>query len=293
MRLFSILASLLISTLMISCEKTIEGDFLEKDSDRINKNTSLRGLSYGNDLFYLGGSASENVVKPVSKPSLQGKFVSIPQGLSLNGRTGEIDLSKSLTGQAYKIFYVSEENRLIDSARIVISGIDYEDGLYRINRNTRKFGKRAETKYNASNDVSLQNSILNSFETTGNKKKQIIMDQRTGAIDLEASLNAGLLGNKKPGKGSNVEFSVEYKLADRSKRVKNKTDVLVYYFDNENDMPVELKQTLEMREYIKKRVDVMPPPGWTSTTDPEEGDPLEEDLLAYKVRPPLIIIVGQ
>jgi hypothetical protein len=290
MRIEFLASVILISTLLISCEKSIEDPLLRKDRAGANRNTSGKRLSYGDAIFYLGKTPNENRVQPVNKPDLQGKFVSIPGGLSLNKKTGEIDLSKSLTGQAYKIFYVTEDNRLIDSARIVISGIDYEDGLYTIARNSKKFGKKAEAYYNDIKENPLQNSFLNAFEIVGNNRKNVVINPRTGSIDLEASVEAGLFGSKKPRNGASVEIKLEYKLADRSRRNKNRTELKLYYFEPGAEVPDEIKKTFEMREYIKKRVDAMPPPGWSSTDAPEVGNLIEEDIMAYKVRPPLIVI---
>jgi hypothetical protein len=309
MRLVSVLTTILLPTLMISCEKSIDATFLEKDNDRLNKNASVSGLSYGSSLFYLGKNAKENLVSPTSKPGISGKFVSIPNGLSINAATGEINLSRSLTGLVYKVYYITSNGSLADSTKIVISGVDYQDGIYNLSSNQ---GKKAVPFYNANRASSVPNVSGNSFDATNTNGRRLVIDPKNGSIDLQATLLTGSLGGQRPSNGFNDEFSIQYRISDKSNRSTNNIKVKVYYFNTLSDVPESLLEVLATREKIQKRVDVMRfgLSGNTAPADSSETglitegsssligggsteDPLEEDLTSYKVRPPLIILIGQ
>lgn len=300
MRLGLILTAISFSAALISCEKAIEEPQLQKNNVRTLKNIALNTFSYGDNILYLQRSQRRNSVSPVNRPAVDGYFRAIPEGLSIDRSTGVIDLSKSLTGLAFKVFYVSNGGKLVDSTRVVISGIDYEDGIYKIGEKNL-----ARPVYNANLAASIASEDVMFDETdtdedglpdvAGINARGLRVDKKTGAIDLAASVSAGIFGSGSPVSGSTRDFSFFYRIKDASNRSLNKIDVKVFYYKTIQEVPASLIELLKKRQALDARINKMPTPGFTSETNllNSTTDPLS-DLDAYGAprRPPLIIIIG-
>jgi hypothetical protein len=293
MRLGPILLSVLFSSAVISCQKTMEVPEMDaNDGSRVRMLASQKSFSYGETTFYVGKNQRENLISPVVKPNEPGKFVAIPAGLYLNSTNGTIDLSKSDAGQAYKIFFVSANGKLADSARIVISGVDYTDGVYNLKSSQPNAGKLTP-KYNANAAQFVPVSVTNSFgeDNKGQTKGRLKINSRTGEIDLEASINNGAFGRANPGNGASSEFNIQYRIADRSSRTPNSIKMKLYYFSSESAVPQDLLNTIKEREEIMKRVNAMPV-GNTSEAFSNGGTESDLDAFAKPVRPPLIVVIN-
>jgi hypothetical protein len=293
MRIESIILSVLFSSAVISCQKTLEEPVMnENDGSRVRMLTTEKSFSYGETTFFVGKNAKDNVVRPVVAPRQPGKFVAIPAGLSLNPFTGAIDLSKSDAGQAYKVFFVSTNGKLADSARVVISGVDYNDGIYNLKSPQMSSGKIAP-RYNANSSLFVPVSASNSFglENRGQARGRLVINSRTGDIDIDASLKSGAFGRTNPGNGASNEFNIQYRIADKSVRTPNSIKVKVYYFTDESSIPQELLNTIKEREEIMKRVNAMPV-GNTSQEIGDEGTESDLNAFAKPVRPPLILVLN-
>lgn len=296
MRLGLILTSIFFSAALVSCEKAIDEPQMQKDNARASKNSAVNSLNYGENILFLQKNPKKNNVAPLNVPSVQGYFRAIPNGLSIDRTTGAIDLSKSLTGLPFKIFYVSTAGKLVDSTRVIISGVDYQDGIYELGQKNQ-----ASPVYNANPSNPVAAGIADFDETDIDEdgrpdvaalsSRGVKIDRKSGAIDLAGSINSGLFGSGAPVNGATTDFSVLYRVKDGSNRALNKIDVKVYYFKTRADIPAELLELLQKRGAIDARVNKMPTPGFTSTDI--TTDPLA-DLDAYGAprRPPLIIIIG-
>lgn len=300
MRLGLFLTAIFFSAALISCEKAIEEPQMQKNSARTLKNSAINSLSYGDNILFLQRNPKKNSVAPINVPAVDGYFRAIPNGLSIDRATGAINLSNSLTGLAFKVFYISNAGKLVDSTRVIISGIDYEDGIYEL-------GKKniANPFYNANNALTLDAEEAVFDETdidedgipdiAGLNARGLKIDKKTGAIDLAASVSGGLFGTASPANGASREYPVFYRIKDGSNKSLNKIDVKVYYYKTRADIPESMLELLQKRRAIDLRVNKMPAPGFTSdplSTD-TTTDPLG-DLDAYGAprRPPLIIIIG-
>jgi hypothetical protein len=289
----------------VACSKSSEDELLMKDVHDRSINSSIAALSYGDEVFYPTNQKDENLVMPVSRPTFPGEFVAIPAGLSIDRKTGVIDIQNSEPGQAYKIFYVNSQGILKDSVRIIISGVGYQDGIYNLESISTEFGRSAYPTYNA--DFRLPESIVNNFSASdeddeselNNASRKLKLNKFTGEVDLKSTVDNGFFGHN-PSNGSRDEVIIRYRIADKSARRMNKIPLRLYYFKSETEVPQDLKEILEERAFINDRVNKMPSSIGRNVADPDgTGDQTEEgateaSLSEYNkpVRPPLIIVVG-
>jgi hypothetical protein len=289
MRLGSFLLSILLSSAIISCQKGMEVPKNEENSDsRVRMLAATNSFSYSNVIFYVGKTKRENLISPIAKPNAPGKFVAIPAGLSLDAATGTIDLSNSDAGQAYKIFFVDRDGNLADSTRIVISGVDYADGIYNL-KNSRANNGRLKAKYNANASLDVPVSVINSFgeEGNGGQNRKLAINNITGEIDIAATVRGSAIGRA----NQNNEFIVRYRINDRSSRAQNKLKVKIYQFPSEEAVPQDIIDTIKEREEILRRVNAMPV-GNTSGGYTDGGTESGLDAYAKPVRPPLIVVIN-
>lgn len=299
MRIGKILTPMYVILIGISCSKSSQEGVLLKDVRNRQKNSSVSSLSYGNNIFYVTGDRKNDVVSPVLKPNYPGHFTSIPSGLSINRKSGTIDLQKSEPGQPYKIFYIDKDGKLADSVRIVVSGIGYNDGIYNLQILNGDFNGNLHANYNSGEKV--PQSLVNSFTVSNVPVNNVVsgknlrVNRLTGEIRIKESKDDGFFTKNNPNQNHDVvEF--RYRISDRSKRRLNNIRVNLYYYSRERDVPDELKRMVEERKMIMNRVNAMPSPGVerknSEGTSPE--DLTEETLSNFNkpVRPPLIIVVG-
>jgi hypothetical protein len=298
MRLVILLSASVLCSVWVSCEKAVEEPVLLKKHANTQMNIAKSKLLYGETIFYLDNDRSKNTIRPVNVPNVSGYFKSIPNGLALDTTTGAIDISQSLTGLAYKIFYVSTAGKLVDSTRFIVSGIDYEDGMYELGAK-----KEAQPYYNANKAMKLT-TVQSDFDETDLNgdgvadvapvtNKNLVINKKTGSIDLEKSIRKGLLG-KNPKNGATADFTIYYRVKDGSKGSINKLEVRIVYFKKKNLVSSTLTDILNTRDRIDSRVNKMPTPGFTSETDlgGTTNDPLGDlDAFGKPRRPPLIIII--
>jgi hypothetical protein len=299
MQFGKILLPIWVIIMGVSCSKSNDEDLLRKDDVSINKKSSATHLGYGNDLFFVGNNKNKNTVEPVTVPSVEGHFTSIPAGLDLNKETGSINLEGSEAGQAYKIFYVNKEGFLVDSVRIVISGIDYTDGVYNLSARSLSANPVLLPVYNTSDN--LPESIFNSFEVVGandgnNSARRVnaSLNRLNGGINLKAYANGSISGVNRA-RDSKADVVLQYKLADKSARRSNKLAVQLHYFESTSGIPENLLQLLEQRKAIMERVNKMPSLVEKKTSDGNPPPPPTEEALGdynMTVRPPVIIVVG-
>ncbi|MCU0404638.1 MAG: hypothetical protein MUE99_08825 [Chitinophagaceae bacterium] len=297
MRIGKILIAMWVVTLGVACSKSSDEALLLKDAHDRSKNSSVLSLSYGSDVFFTKTQSSENIITPVSKPSFAGHFVAIPAGLAIDRNTGVINLENSLQGQAFKIFYVNEEGKLKDSVRIVISGIDYMDGIYNIRGLNTNFGQIAQPLYNTRQNLpaSLANDIDDEEAATIITGGKLRVNKFSGVVDLKSSVENGVLGWRLFN-GARNNVTVRYRLADRSARRLNKLNLQLFYYRTQADVPAELLNIMAKRKAIMDRVNSMPVSTQKLTSDPLDNlnGPTEDELdeFGLTVRPPLVIIVG-
>jgi hypothetical protein len=317
----------------LACQKEAAFSDADKNSEgeQNTSNLNLR-LSYGDTVFYLKKQAGNYMIMPVTKPAGTGYFKAIPKGLVLDTLSGQINVTQSETGLRYKVYYVSPSGSLIDSIKIVISGIDYKDAIYEI-ASTPNAYDTAFPIYNAKPAPPLpcgdddedddgdidddDNSCVfdeTDLDDDGNDdipgviQDKLLVDIKKGTIDVEASFHAGIFGSSNPANGVNKNFTFYYRLQDASNRALNKITVRVYHFRTRADIPQALLDTINMRNNIAQHVN-------SRMGDSQNGNPAPRSSLQSREgsggivttngffsffeyqsrpkRPPIIIIVSQ
>lgn len=296
--------------LVTACQKNLEDSFLKKEGSSTSMNSSAPTFSYGASIFFLKPSGSTYTILPKVKPTVPGVFKSIPKGLSLDSVTGRININRSLSGLKYKVYYTGSGSVLLDSTTLVISGIDYADSIYVLN-NTPNTYDTAFPVYNANKNQALpcglgddDNENLCVFDETdlnndggdditGVNQQKLLVNEKTGIIDVEASFRAGIFGSSTPANGTRKDFKFYYRLNDASGRALNNITVRVIYYNRKSAVPASLIRQINERKRVDQRVNLSPLPGFTMLNIEESRYVMDFASYAKPRRPPIIVIIGQ
>lgn len=274
-----------------------------------NRSSSVNSrLSYGDSIFYLKNQPGDYAILPVSTPSAPGYFKANPIGLALDSITGRINVTQSETGLRYKVYYLDSAGQRLDSVKLVISGIDYADGIYEL-QSTPVAYDTAFPIYNARPELPLpcpsddddddddsdddddhgcifDETDLNNDgndDVPGVIQDKLLVDSKRGTLDLEASFHAGVFGSSSPANGVTKDFTFYYRLQDASNMALNKITVRMYHFKKRSDIPQWLLDELNNRGDLAASVNSRPM-GTANRVAYVESKP---------IRPPIIIIVSQ
>lgn len=317
------ISALFLTLLLIGCQKDIPALIEQNEVNSQNSlSTSNVRLSYGDSLFFLKNTTSNYIIQPISKPTATGYFKAIPKGLSLDSISGKININQSERGIRFKVYYVSPNTTLLDSVKLVISGIDYRDAIYEIAATPNAYDT-AFPIYNAipslqlpcgdddddddddDNGCVFDETDLNNDgndDIPGVIQDKLLVDIKKGTIDAEASLHAGVFGSSNPVNGKSVDFTFYYRLNDASNRALNKITVRLYHYKKRSDIPQALMDTLAERNNIATAVNSrgsnqLVTNGMRRTIDHNNSN---TDFISYRLeysfkpkRPPIIIIVSQ
>ncbi len=318
---------LLSSFIMIGCQKdlsTLEND-INSSADEMARSSSASSssstprLSYGDTLFYLRNQAGNYIIPALSRPNVTGFFKAIPMGLSLDTITGNINVTQSETGIRYKVYYVSPAGTVVDSIKLVISGIDYKDAIYEIAATPNTYDT-AFPIYNARPEIPLpcgdddedddgdlddddntcvfDETDLNddgNDDISGVIQDKLLVDIKKGTIDVEASFHAGIFGSSNPANGISKDFTFYYRLQDASNRALNKITVRVYHYKKRSDIPQVLLDTLNLRNNISNAVNnrLSNNASNLNTHSNQQSSLFRYSQYATKSkRPPIIIVVS-
>lgn len=310
-----------LSILVIACKKTVndaEGEIAWSESEE--KGAAARRLLYSDTIFYIPASGSL-IIRPVSRPRGTGYYKSIPSGLALDSATGRVNVKLSQSGIRYKIYYLSLAGIKRDSTKMVISGIDYMDGIYTLDSGQ----DTAFPLYNANpgtlpctdddddeeeedddDGCEFDETDLDDDgddEIPGVDDDNLFVNKRLGTIDLAKSLDSGLLGSS-PANGANGDFLFYYRLADLSNKALQKITVRVYFYETVSDIPQALLDTLSFRNTQYQQVNnLFQAGGYTGTASMSVASSASNSTLtadqqhirtySRPKRPPVIIITRQ
>ncbi|WP_153799430.1 hypothetical protein [Foetidibacter luteolus] len=308
---------------LAACRKNVDNqlpDSVEEatSTEAGTENARTGRLSYGKSLFYLKNQAGNYTVLPVSKPAAAGYFKANPLGLRLDSATGRINVTLSETGLRYKIYYISPTGKLLDSVKIVISGIDYRDAIYEIKKTPVAYDT-AFPIYNANTTLALpcgsgdddddddddngcvfDETDLNNDgndDIPGVIQDKLLVDEKRGTIDVEASFHAGIFGSSNPANDLRKDFTFYYRLNDASNMALNKITVRVYHYKKRSDIPASLLAELNNRRLLAAAVNSRGQEEADLSGDYIYGDGMDA-FSAFRFqskmkRPPIIIIVSQ
>lgn len=250
-----------------------------------NAKTCPNAPDYGDSIIYIQPKSSgDYTVSPVNNTSVQGTYLSWPEGLAIDGKTGTIDLSQSETGVRYNIAFVKKGTTDTCVSQLILGGITYMDSIYVMSNNDTlaapvfNANPFAPPPCDASDDTDYPDNNANgnnkcSFDddAPGSKANDQKLRVRTksGILNLKKSLADGVFGpNLK--NGDTKKIKILYQLNDNSKKATQKITVQLVYYDKVSNIPTSLKN-----EVTGKRNKMM-------TYQVVNGKP----------RPPLIVVAG-
>jgi hypothetical protein len=204
--------------------------------------TSNIVLSYGDSIFYL--SATGNNIKTPLPINRAGKYFGFPKGIELDSITGKIDLNESEMGLRYRIMFVPDGTRDTISTKVVLAGINFYDGIYRLSQGD----SIAMPIYNAKAVPFIPGQfgtgLNNSFdEGNGCNSQGCAVSLTNGRINLAKSLRDGAIASNHD---SQKEFTYFYKMDDASGRALNKLKIKLYYYANRAAIPQYLWDILNI-----------------------------------------------
>jgi hypothetical protein len=190
-------------------------------------------VSYGDSIFYLK-STGTNIVSPLPM-NRAGKFIGFPKGIELDSVNGNISLSESEMGLRYKVMFVPSGTTDTISTKIVLAGINFYDGIYRLSQGD----SIAMPIYNAKGvpytPGLFGTGLNNSFdEGNGCNSQGCAVSLVNGRINLAKSLRDGAIVSTHD---SQKEFTYYYKMDDASGKTLNKLKVKLYYYQRRADIP--------------------------------------------------------
>jgi predicted small lipoprotein YifL len=190
-------------------------------------------LSYGDTIFYLHTGAP-NIISPKNFNRV-GTFYGFPKGIELDSTTGTIDLANSETGLRYKILFVPRGTTDTIRTKIVISGINFYDGIYHLSQGDTI----ANAIYNANGQPFAPGQFgcgfANVFDDgNGCNSQGCAVSLFNGKINLAKSLRDGALPRVND---AQKQFTYYYRMDDPSSKALNSLKVKLYFYNTLADIP--------------------------------------------------------
>lgn len=231
---------------------------------------------YGDDIICkkYKGPNKDYTVKPRGKP-MKGKFFATPQGLVIDERTGEINVTQSEAGARYRIGFVQEGTQDTCYTELVIGGVTYLDSVHVLsNHDTLAlpyfnanpslvsiYGLSDDTDY-PGNGKRGGNAFCEFDDDTDDDNGDGILDEpppgqsanaqhvrvrtKSGVINLKKSLVDGIFGPN-PQNGMRKEPVIYYRLNDCSKKALQIIRVNFIYFERKSDVPANIMKELRTK----------------------------------------------
>jgi hypothetical protein len=200
---------------------------------------------YGDSIVYPQPTTGGNdyFVSPVNNPGA-GTYLSWPQGLVINSATGAIDLTQSETGERFDIGFVKAGTSDTCLTSLILAGASYMDSVYVLaDGENQAFPYFNANPYLASVCGTNGTSGSCKFDVTGSAKNlKVIVDQNSGMIDLQKTLNGsgGLLSTGAfgllPINGQAVSPDIYYQLNDGSNMALQHITVNIIYYDSKSQI---------------------------------------------------------
>lgn len=214
---------------------------------------------YGDSVlcYQLLSSGKDYKVSPLNNPG-KGKYIAAPEGLIIDNNTGEINITKSESGLAYKVGFIAEGSSDTCFTKVVTSGINYLDGIYILSDNDTLAvpvyrgtlngspvcgagGLFGNCEFDDDDDDDNGNGILDEPPAGQTcNSKNIRVNTQTGVISLKRSLLDGIFGSLTPDNGKTVNATLYYRLDDCSNKALRKIDLSFTYYSKLSDVPKAL-----------------------------------------------------
>jgi hypothetical protein len=245
-------------------------------------------LTYGDSVFYLNNQTSDYTITP--EQTRQGQYSGFPEGVDIDGNTGVINVSKSETGLRYRITFVPDGSTDSFNTTIVISGINFLDGFYRLNT----ADSIARPLYNASLNKLIPGVNSGSIFDDGSSCNiaGCNVDVTNGTINLAQTVRNGVFGTI-PSNNDRHQFQMNYRINDNSGKALNTIGIKLYYFDSINDVSQEVYDIISSREGAILSFQPVPMPFEKFTSVNSVNQVNNQAKPIPKPRPPCIFILGR
>jgi hypothetical protein len=213
----------------------------------------------GEPVFYVGRQGLTRIFPTfkrgggIVKPKIDGFFNAHPGGLDIDQYTGEIDVNESDTGIRYVVEYTPCGKRCVTSSNVVISGIGYEGGIVSLSQSGPEeyivkphyFGSTADQFCGVPSKQAPPGNYISREEKDQSPTPGLVVDFRTGAVNLKETISKGALGFSRngdyPENGTCKKFSIYYSLdSGPSQGIVNKTSLRLHFYNSKADIPDEL-----------------------------------------------------
>lgn len=228
---FYLLGIAVFCCLLCACSK----DSTSTDSGSIYK------LSYNDPILYSLGETNElQIISPAIART--GTYTSFPEGLNINSNTGAINIHESETGIKYRVYFT--DGNIRDSTLITIGGINYLDGVYKINA----ADSIISPVYNALLGNTLPSAANGSvFDEGGSCNGDgCAVNLNDAKINLAQTVRNGTFGST-PSNGSSKEVTLKFRINDNSRKGGNKLKIKIFYFKKLNDITQQVWDLLNAR----------------------------------------------
>lgn len=244
-------------------------------------------FAYSDSVLYPLGEQSElQILNPVIPRD--GIYSAFPDGLEIDPNTGKIKIHDSETGIKYRVYYRSTDGLVKDSTLITISGINFLDGVYTI----KTSDSIVKPLYNAAIGNVLPGSGSGSLfdEGGGCNGGGCSLDLTNAKINLAQTVRNGVFGST-PANGSSKEFTLNFRLNDRSGKGGNKIKFKIFYFKKLSDVNQQVWDLLNGRNGTVinnfSNTNNTPIQGFTA------GNITQNSLSGKGKRPPCVVILGE
>lgn len=238
-------------------------------------------LSYGDSVLYTQNQATDYIVPVVQQPSVAGTYSAFPEGIDINTQTGAINVSKSEIGLRYRISFAPAGSTDSIHTVVLLAGINYLDGFYLLN--TADSILRPVYNGTVGNKVpGLSNGTVFD-EGSGCNSAGCNVNTNDGTINLAQTVRNGVFGTV-PQDNARQEFTMNYRINDKSGKALNTLKVKLYYYKSKNNIAQEAYDIIASRDGTVFR-----------TAGDLSGIALRTFNVnkAAKPRPPCIFIVAQ
>lgn len=200
-------------------------------------------LTYGDSIFYLNNQQLDYIITP--RQSGLGEYLGFPQGIDLDSKTGAVNVTRSETGLRYRITFVPDGTTDSFNTVIVISGINYLDGFYRLNTSDSV----ARPIYNATISNSIPGVNNGSIFDDGSNCNTAgcNVNVANGTINLAQTVRNGIFGPV-PSNDDHQQFKMNYRINDKSDATLNTIQIKIYYFDSINDVTQDVYDIISSRQ---------------------------------------------
>lgn len=267
---------------LASCKK-------ENNSSNPPVVTPAISITYGDSIFYLNPQAADYLISPLEVRT--GEYIGFPEGIDLDTKTGEINVSKSETGLRYRITFIPAGTTDSVSTELVISGINFLDGFYKLTTADSVL----KPLYNAgvNNQIPGINNGTIFDDGASCNTAGCNVNTTAGSINLAQTVRNGVFGAT-PSNNDRHEFDLNYRINDKSSKTLNTLRVKLYYFDTINDVTQEAYDIINSRLGGILGAQMRPTPfqKMTSVNSISETTVVLGKQIP-KPRPPCIFILGR